>query len=278
MKSISISTNKGNRVTATVYEGEGEIVLIISSATGVKQGFYSTFSSYLQTFGITVITFDYQGIGNSLNSPIEKLSTRLSDWGMYDLDAVIQFAKSNYSLAKITLLGHSIGGQLVGFARSSYLLDRIILVASQSGYWNHWEGMDKLKMWIYWHVFFPSLSSLFKYFPSKSLSRMENLPKQVAMQWSSWGRSSQYFYSEFPKEGLFFKSIESKITSISIDGDDLAPKPGVDWLTKQFSNAKIKRIHFRPEDFGVKDIGHFGMFRNEFQDNIWKIILAETLD
>lgn len=278
MKSISISTNKGYAISATVFEGEGDLVLIISSATGVKQGFYSSFSGYLQNFGVTVITFDYQGIGHSLNSPIEKLSTRLSDWGMYDLDAVIQFAKSNYSLAKITLLGHSIGGQLVGFSRSSFQLDRIILVASQSGYWKHWEGMDKLKMWIYWHVIFPSLSSFFNYFPSKSLSKMENLPKQVALQWSSWGRSAHYFYSEFPEEGLFFKSIESKITSISIEGDDLAPKLGVEWLTSQFSNAKIKRIHFEPKDFGVKEIGHFGMFRNEFQDNFWKIILAEALD
>ena len=67
MKQIEIKTTSLDHISAQIYEAEKNTVLIISSSTGVKQGFYKKFADFVSANGITVITFDYSGIGLSLN-------------------------------------------------------------------------------------------------------------------------------------------------------------------------------------------------------------------
>ncbi|HAA15891.1 MAG TPA: hypothetical protein DCE41_30945 [Cytophagales bacterium] len=63
MKEIDI-TSPSEILSATLYEADkADAVLVLASATGVKQGFYRKFAQFLTEKGITVITFDYCGIG-----------------------------------------------------------------------------------------------------------------------------------------------------------------------------------------------------------------------
>ncbi|HET9057096.1 MAG TPA: alpha/beta fold hydrolase [Chitinophagaceae bacterium] len=276
MKTTEIKTDKGYTVTANIYEAETkDAVLIIASATGVKQSFYSKFAEFVSVNYISVVTFDYMGIGSSLKQPIKELRNNASDWGNNDLEAIIKFTKKNYPNAKITLLGHSIGGQLIGLAKSSSQIHKLILVSAQSGYWKLWKGNDKLKMWLNWHILFPMLINIFGYMPSKKISGMENLPKNVAKQWSSWGKKVNYLFDEVSEQELFFKNISLKMLAISIENDFYAPKKAVDWLTEKYENADVKRLHLIPKDYNAKDIGHFGVFREKFADNLWKLLLHE---
>ena len=158
MTQIEIKTTNLNQITAQIYEAEKNTVLIISSATGVKQSFYKKFADFVSANGITVITFDYSGIGLSLKKPIKQIKSSASDWGKNDLEAVIKFTKENYPNAKITLLGHSIGGQIIGLAKSSSEVQKIILLAAQSGYWKLWKGFDRVKMWTNLHILIPLYS------------------------------------------------------------------------------------------------------------------------
>lgn len=278
MEIIKIKTPQENWIITSVFPVDSQSVLIISPATGVKQSFYYPFADYLNGNGITVITFDFHGIGQSLWDSVKYVQSSVSDWGFYDLQAVIEFAKARFLLAKIRVLGHSIGGQLIGFASSSIDLDKIILVGSQSGYWAFWKGGSKLKMWATWHLLFPLVNNLFGYFPAKSFSKMENLPKKAAMQWSNWCKSGEYFFSEFNEDILYFKSIVSRVTCISIDDDEFAPIDAVKWLVDRFSNAQIKRIHLEPYAYGYKDIGHFGVFKENKRLVLWRMLLREILE
>ena len=73
MKEVKIPSNP-ETLSATLFKGHlSKTVLIIASATGVKQEFYKAFSQYIANTGTTVITFDYNGIGRSLNKPIKAL-------------------------------------------------------------------------------------------------------------------------------------------------------------------------------------------------------------
>jgi predicted alpha/beta hydrolase len=81
MKQIKISSNS-ETISATLFESEkNNTVLIIASATGVKQEYYQKFSTYLSDNGVSVITFDYFGIGRSLTKPIKELNNNAADWG-----------------------------------------------------------------------------------------------------------------------------------------------------------------------------------------------------
>jgi hypothetical protein len=75
---------------------------------------------------------------------------------------------------------------------------------------------------------------------------------------------------------LFFKNITVKVTAISLEGDFFAPQAAVDFLIDKYQNAEVQKRHLRPADHGVKAIGHFGIFREKFQDTLWQLLLGEV--
>jgi len=276
MVEIEIYSRLGYKLAATLYNStSSNHLLIIASATGVKQQFYRKFAEYISANGITVITFDYTGIGQSLKQLIQTVNASAADWGRNDLEAVLQFARENFPDAKLSVLGHSIGGQLIGLAKSSTSIHKMILVAAQSGYWKWWKGTNRIKMWLNWHLLFPVLTNLFGYMPSKKISGMENLPKNVARQWSNWGRKKNYLFDDIPAEQQHFHKISASMLAISIENDFYAPSDSVDWLIEKYSNAVVRKVHLDPKDLQVSSIGHFGIFREQFAASIWKNLLNE---
>jgi predicted alpha/beta hydrolase len=111
--------------------------------------------------------------------------------------------------------------------------------------------------------------------PSKRISGMENLPKNVAKQWSGWCRKPNYLFDEVSKQDLFFKNISVKAIAISIENDFYAPKDAVDFLTEKYENAEIKKLHLRPTEYNTNTIGHFGVFREKFENTLWKLVMNE---
>jgi predicted alpha/beta hydrolase len=274
MKTVEVISKSGT-LSCRVFEGKkAKSILIIASATGVKQSFYQKFAEYTASNGFTVVTFDYYGIGDSLILPIKQLTNNVEGWAV-DLEAVIAYCLEMRPNSKVSVMGHSMGGQLIGLCPSASRLQKIVLVAAQSGYWKYWKGFGKSKMWFNWYVLFPVLNNLFGYFPGKRISGMENLPKGVARQWSKWGRRKSYILSEIAAENLYYQKIKSDIVSFSIDDDDYAPKEAVEWMTNQYRNSNIKSTHLKPIDFGVEKIGHFGVFKDKFKTTIWEILLNE---
>ncbi|WP_281612697.1 alpha/beta fold hydrolase [Flammeovirga sp. SubArs3] len=275
MKHIEILSNS-EKLSATLYEADkNDTLLIIASATGIKQENYQKFSSFLSEKGVSVITFDYNGIGRSLTKPIKELNNNAADWGQNDLESVLQYAIKNYPDAKKIILGHSIGGQLIGLAKSSSKFDKIILIASQSGYWKFWQGIDKVKMWFNWYILIPTLLHLYGYLNSKKLSGMENLPKNVAAQWRNWCKNPDYIHSDKSIAIKYYDKIEVDISVFSIEDDYFAPQKAVEWMGNQYLNSKIKSTHLVPDDFREKKIGHFGVFKDKFKNTIWELLLNE---
>ncbi|WP_310556681.1 alpha/beta fold hydrolase [Flavobacterium sp.] len=198
-----------------------------------KTKFYSKFAQYMQEHNITVITFDYAGIGGSLKTNIKNIKNSVYDWANNDLDAILEHCKNTYPNQKLTLLGHSIGGQLIGLTEKSLTVNKIILVNAQSGYWGFWTGFQKVKMWLNWNVLFPSLINVFGYMPSKKISGMENLPKNVANQWKNWCNSKNYLFDFLSYDSLYYDKISCDLFSYSVDDDNYAPQKSVDWLTSK---------------------------------------------
>lgn len=277
MQLVQINTDKHHAIGCNLYMATGsDKVLIIVSATGVLQSFYRKIAEFFQGKGISTITFDYAGIGESLRGSIKDEKSHLLNWGNRDLEAVIQYAIETFPGHKLILLGHSIGGQLIGLAPSSLRADKIILVAAQSGYWKFWKGITRIRMWLNWYLLFPVLTKGFGYFPSKKFGKMENLPKNITEEWAKWCRSSNYLFAGVSSDDLYFDRIKCELTSISIEDDFFAPKKSVEWMTERFSGALVKRLHFFPVSFKAVKIGHFSLFTEKFKDSIWTILLDEA--
>lgn len=265
---IEINPNTKNFISITKYspKASNQKSIIISSATGVLQNYYSTFASYFCDLGFTVYSFDYSGIGQSLSKSIKKNTSNLSHWAKNQSD-VVTYAQTQNPNHKTILITHSIGGQLIGLNNKSITLDAIITVAPQTGYWKFFKGFNRFKMFVFWHFLIPLLTPIFGYFPSKKIGLFENLPKQVVYQWKNWGIHPNYFLNEFNSDDLSFEKILCPVLILSFSKDKFAPKETVDWFTKLFTNSKTDRQHIKSDPH----IGHFGFFRKPFKKPLWEL-------
>lgn len=272
---IQLETPLGYSISITKYysDNNNRKSLVISSATGVLQKYYSKISKHFAALGYVCYTFDYYGIGKSNNSikALKQNNCDLKTWSENDQSSVIKFVKNQNPENKLTLLTHSLGGQLIAFNRHYNLIDSIVTVASQSGYYKLWKGLDRFKMFLYWNGLIPITTSLFGYFPTKKLGLFENLPKKATSQWRRWANHPEYMLGEFNREETNFDTISCPILVLSFPRDFYAPKPSVDWLAEQYTKAKIDRRHIIPSELDIPDVKHFGFFREVFKDSLWKI-------
>ncbi len=241
--------------------------VVINSATGVKQGFYARFASWLSLQGFTVLTWDYRGIGESRPAKVRGFQARMRDWGQLDLEGVLTFADKERGSRPLVVVGHSIGGQLLGFAASNGLIERVVTVGSQSGSLRHFRGAGRLKLAATWYGVLPLVGTALGYIPGQ-LGIGEDLPAGIALEWARWGRHPDFFLNDgISRDG--FERLRAPVRAISLWDDGYAPAPAVDWLHGLYSSAAVERVHLTARDVGAKSIGHFGFFRSAFEQALW---------
>ncbi|TAI49562.1 alpha/beta fold hydrolase [Flagellimonas allohymeniacidonis] len=276
MTKLEVTTNLGHVIVATGYGQQNcKDILVIVPATGVKQSFYSAFASYMAEKGMWVLTFDYLGIGESLRSPIAQVRCNAQEWGSADLEGVLSFVRATNSDGRLCILGHSIGGQLIGLAPTARKASCIVLIGAQCGYWKFWTGLSRAKMLFNWYLLLPTLTSLFGYFPSKHILGMENLPKRMALQWRYWCTLPNYILDDVPQSHCFYKEIEAELLVFSMERDAFAPIASVACLAGWFGSKKRKHVHIRDQDYQVGHIGHFGIFKERKGETLWPILARQ---
>lgn len=271
---IQIPTADGFLLSATHYapaQPNGRVVLI-ASAMGVKQRYYADFADFLTQTGFSVYTFDYRGMGKSVSPEMKSLrgfAVQLREWATKDAEAMVQYINKLHEGQGIVWIGHSVGGQLLGFLPSYQSITQAIFVASQCGYWGNWSGGDKAKMWLLWHVVIPPLSHLFGYFPSKRMRLFENLPKGIALEWAKWGRHRDYLFGYANEQNSHYHQIKIPILSYSFSDDTYAPRLSVQKLLEGYRSSQGEHRYLQPKDIGHRVIGHFGFFKPMYKDSLW---------
>src|SRR5262245_31134797 len=95
-----IETADGHLVGYRTYQPEGSprALLIIASAMGVSQDFYSPFARWLASQGVATYTFDYRGTGASrpAGGSLKGFRATIEDWARFDCAAMIDVATHGY--------------------------------------------------------------------------------------------------------------------------------------------------------------------------------------
>lgn len=268
---VTIPGQDNFQLAGTLYESApSRQVVIINTGTGILRRYYDGFAQYLCENGFTVVTYDYRGIGGSKPQSLRGLAVTMHEWGQKDIASVIDWAQQRLRPTKLFMIGHSAGGQLVGLAANNHLVDAMVFVAAQSGYWGHWPRPQR---WAYaglWHLM-PLIAEVCGYLPSKYLGLGEDLPAGVAGEWAKWCRHPDYLFGYRDFLDLSnYASVAAPILAYSFADDAYAPKPAVDALLRNYSQARIVRQHVFPASINVKSIGHFGFFRKTGRDPLWR--------
>jgi len=269
---VEVVTRDGVPLMATwfITESPHEKVVLINSATGVKQHYYADFASWLTTQGFNVYTFDYRGIGGSRGENISDNLFDMNDWST-DVDAMISHITRIHPLSQVVILGHSVGGQLIGMSRLTRQADALVMIGSQTPYWKNYAGAwMKTKLWFFWNVTVPLGTRLFGYFPASKLGLFEDLPAEVARQWARWAKSENYIFDELPEERVNFVALNQPTLMLSFADDHLAPHAAVLDLKRFYRNLKIDHWHVHPDDVMQRSVGHFGFFKKRMETVLWR--------
>ena len=242
-------------------------VLILPGA-GVSQSFYHPFAHYLARQGFKVLTLDYRGIGHSFIDKLPTEQASLGIWARQDAVAGFRYLQALDGQAPL-IFGHSFGGQALCLVDELNQTRGAVMVASQSGYWRHWRGAEKLKLWLFWHLYLPFLSRLGAYTPATPLFDGV-LPAGVAREWAKWGRHPRYLCGYDLQVTQRLSSARTRVVAYAFSDDDFAPPAAAQALWKWFPEHRLRGNILTPEQLAVRRIGHFSAFKPAFEANLWQ--------
>lgn len=276
-REVVLTASDGYELAATLHPGSsrdgtttGRPAVLLASGSGIPRGFYRRFAGHLAGEGISVLTFDYRGIGGSRPKKLRGFEATMSDWGRLDLAAAVRWLDSSSDAGEIHLVGHSAGGQIAGLAPNAEELDSIVGVAAQSGYWGHWSSWRKWLFADLWYALVPGLARITGYLPTgKTGLWPEDLPKGVALEWARWCRQPRYLLdSASERVRRRYEGIDAPLLAFSFAGDTYAPPDAVDAWTNFFPSAPTTRRHVPGHGSGGS-LGHFGFFQKA-AEGLWE--------
>ncbi len=290
MKKKVLQTAAGHTITAQVFPAQASPtnatstqdgskgVCIIATATGVAQRLYEDFANWLTEHNYTAVTFDYDGIGLSMDRHVKFSKSDKISWAQNDCPAVLDFVKAEFPDQKITWIGHSVGAHMLGFMENTDDISKAITVGAGTGTWWYNAPPTKRIAWLLWYFLVPATTPLLGYFPGDKLGIMCNLPKGVMMQWRRWCLKKDYaigYEGDWLREN--FANTKMPMTSIAFTDDDMMSLKNVEMLHAFFTGADKKMVKIKPSDIGQKRIGHIGWHKARYR-TLWDSYFLPVLE
>jgi predicted alpha/beta hydrolase len=238
------------------YPANSNIYLIINNGARVLQNKYTEFAEYVSNNNINVITYNYSDTDVPENK-LKTSKTSIQEWATCDMNTIIDSIVDMNSEAKIFVLGHSLGGQIIGLTENCAKLDGIILVAAQTGYWKFWPFPLNIINYLTWYLYVPMLLKTYGFFPKGKDKNLSHMPKRATTDWMKWCQSPNYLFENISLSEQYYNTIKCPLLSISFGDDLYATKQAVDWLTSKYQNVKLNRIHYTSKEYKY---GHSSAF------------------
>lgn len=251
--------------------------ILLCSGTGFLQKFYAPLASWLAERGYTVLTFDYQGIGASLQGALKDCPASLQSWGTQDIPAALDFLLKVTQLPQAILLGHSAGGQMLGVMHNHAQVSKVIGIATSTGHVANMAPKFARTATFLFKVYMPVNNALFGYTKLKRIKWGEDLPKKVAQQWAQWCLHGDYVKTAIENGDIqndYHALITQPIAVIHADDDDIANEANVAELLHLYPNASKTTFVLNPKELGYASIGHNLLFRPSHQ-KLWDMVLRE---
>ncbi len=290
IKTEILQTAAGHSITARIFPAQASAtngsstndgskgVCIIATATGVAQRLYEDFASWLTEHNYTAVTFDYDGIGLSIDRHVKFSKSDKISWAQNDCPAVLDYVRAEFPEQEITWIGHSVGAHMLGFMENTDDISKAITVGAGTGTWWYNAPPTKRIAWFLWYFLVPATAPLLGYFPGDKLKVMCNLPKGVIMQWRRWCLKKDYaigYEGDWLRQN--FANTKMPMTSIAFTDDDMMSMKNVEMLHAFFTGAAKNMVKIKPSDIGQKRIGHIGWHKERYR-KLWDSYFLPALE
>lgn len=277
---IKISCADGVQLSAILCIGaQPKAVVMLSGGTGFKKEFYLPIAHYLAEHELATMVYDYRGTGESKPENMRNCDYKFLDCGQKDMPAVLDFLDNRFPDLPKLILGHSAGGQQVGFIPNLHKVKGLVAVATSVGYLPFMPLGYRLKSYYFFYLFSPVSVLLKGYVAAKRFNIMEDLPRKLVAEWRRWCSKPAYFfdpkfYGKSVPKGAF-EALPFPVHVFWATDDPISNVRSVPAFWKHVkSKVGLSFQVLRPEDWNTKKIDHHGMFRAQFKDSIWREILG----
>jgi predicted alpha/beta hydrolase len=255
--------------------GRPRIAVVLHGAVGVPMGFYRGFAEWLVGQGIACLTYDYRDFGISARGPVRASPATLADWGIADQAAALAFVQSGFPGVPVWVIGHSLGGLMLGFHPGNALVARVITVASGPVHLSDHPWPYRALAAFFWYGLPRLAVAILGYLPGRSFGFGADLPGGVYRQWRRWCTARGSYLADggrslsLPETG----AVRAPMTLIAVEDDQMVP-PAAVWRLMALHPQAVKRQRvLRPLDFGLARIGHLGAFARA-NAAVWPQIIA----
>lgn len=275
MKTISILTSDHYEITATVFEPEtpNRKLLLVNSATGVKQQTYYDFAAFFAKKGYTVITYDYRGISLSKPEKMKGFEANMRMWGNTDYKAVTDYIQKEYPQHQKFLIGHSVGALILGMNMDSVLFEKFCFVATQHTYFGHLKPSVQLMSLLGFGLYQPIITRLKGYFETQLINLGESLPKGVSDDWRTLILHPKSVNKLLEKTPNYSKNLTQEVLYLHMEDDNWITDTGMKLLMEEtFHKMKPTYRTVKVSESTGEAIGHINFFRSKHQQ-LWNIVL-----
>ena len=242
--------------------GPPHAAVVILGATGAPMGFYRAFAEWLAaTRGLAVLIYDYRDFGASSNGPLAASKATMSDWGLRDQSAALDALRRMVPDVPLWVIGHSLGGLMLGFHPAMAGVERTILVASGLPHVSDHPVAFRAVARLFWHVL-PPVVRLAGYLPGRRFGFGADLPAGVYREWRRWCLTPGFHLSDIgtrlpmPDPAL----VKGRMRVVAV-ADDAWVTPAAAWrVMALYPNAIKSQRLLHPARFGLPKIGHLGAF------------------
>jgi predicted alpha/beta hydrolase len=249
--------------------------LVVNGATGFGREFYLKFASYCAARGYHTLVYDYRGMGASAAAALATELARMSDWGLLDMPAALEFLAARFPALPLFTLGHSVGGQLVGCMDNHARARAHVMIATSTGYWRRQRVPFRYLALFFWKIYGPLAIRRRGYVPRGAVWRGDSLPRGVFEQWRAWCLRPEHFGPELAGDmrGSQFDAVRAPVLSWAFSDDPIATPAAVEALLKFYPHARIERRCITPREVGARRLGHHGFFFERHRDSLWRGVL-----
>ncbi|RBP48436.1 alpha/beta hydrolase family protein [Arenicella xantha] len=239
--------------------------VLMMPAMGVPAHKYEPLMQALAQLGVTAGVFDLRGHGASSIRPSRKVDFSYSELVEHDLPAAINTIRHHTNNRPITLLGHSLGGQvsMLSLANSNIDINGIALVASCSVYYRGWPWPESWSILLFSQVC-NLTAQLCGYFPGHRFRFGGNEARGVMRDWAHNARTGTYrlAHSKVDYEARL-KQINIPVLAINFTDDKLAPASATQKLLEKLDQKSPQHcVILDGSMLGTKRADHFAFLRH----------------